>query len=41
MCGWGEPYFTGFLALPAGAAFLGLSSLVWKIGVKHYTSTGS
>jgi len=41
VCGWGEPLFTGLLALPAGAAFLGISVLVWKIGVRHYKSTGS
>ena len=41
VCGWGEPAFTGFLALPAGVAFLGFSLLLWKIGVRHYNSTGS
>jgi ABC-2 type transport system permease protein len=41
VCGWGEPAFTGFLALPAGLAFFGLSLLVWRIGVRHYASTGS
>ena len=41
VCGWGEPVFTGFLALPAGFAFLGSSLLLWKIGVRHYNSTGS
>ncbi|MDR3121854.1 MAG: ABC-2 family transporter protein [Clostridiales bacterium] len=41
VCGWGEPVAAGFLALPAGAAFLGLSLLVWKLGVRHYQSTGS
>ena len=41
ICGWGEPEFTGFLALPAGFAFLGFSLIIWKIGVQHYTSTGS
>jgi ABC-2 type transport system permease protein len=40
-CAWGEPTWTGFLALPAGLLFLVLSLLVWKIGVRHYTSTGS
>ena len=39
--GWGVPLWTGFLALPAGAAFLGLSTLVWRFGVRHYKSTGS
>ncbi len=41
VCGWGEPAFTGFLALPAGTAFLGAALLVWKVGVRHYTGTGS
>ena len=41
ICGWGEPIFTGFLALPAGLAFLGFSMIIWRIGVRHYKSTGS
>ena len=41
VCGWGEPAFTGFLALPAGATFLGVSLILWRIGVRHYKSTGS
>ena len=41
ICGWDEPAFTGLLALPAGVVFLGISILVWKIGVRHYNSTGS
>ncbi|HML46236.1 MAG TPA: ABC-2 family transporter protein, partial [Clostridia bacterium] len=41
ICGWGEPYWMGFLALPAGAAFFLLSKLSWNIGVRHYGSTGS
>lgn len=41
VCGWGESYFKGFLALPSGAAFLLFSALVWKVGVRHYKSTGS
>lgn len=40
-CGWGESAWKGYLALPAGAAFLGASLLVWRLGVKHYKSTGS
>ena len=40
-CGWGEPLWKGLLALPAGLAFLGLSLLVWRFGVKRYRSTGS
>ncbi|MDR0287245.1 MAG: ABC-2 family transporter protein [Clostridiales bacterium] len=41
ICGWGSPRFIGFLALPAGLAFLGFSLLIWRVGVKHYKSTGS
>lgn len=39
--GWGEPMFTGLLALPAGAAFFGAAMLVWRFGVRRYKSTGS
>jgi len=39
--GWGEAYWRGWLALPAGTAFFGAAMLVWKIGVRHYKSTGS
>lgn len=41
VCGWGESYFKGLLALPAGLMFFTFSNIVWKIGVKHYKSTGS
>jgi ABC-2 type transport system permease protein len=41
ICGWGESAITGFLALPAGFVFLGFSLILWKIGVRHYKSTGS
>ena len=41
ICRWDEPYALGFLALPAGVAVLGFSSLLWKFGVRHYKSTGS
>lgn len=41
MCGWGEAAWKGWLALPAGAAFMALSLLVWRVGVRHYKSTGS
>ena len=41
VCGWGEPAFTGFLALPVGVAFFSISLFVWKIGVRHYKSAGS
>lgn len=40
LCGWGEPLWKGLLALPAGAAFLGISLLVWRFGVRHYKSSG-
>lgn len=41
VCGWGVPEVLGWLALPVGAAFLGLSLLMWKVGVRYYASTGS
>jgi ABC-2 type transport system permease protein len=41
ICGWGEPLWKGLLALPAGAAFLAVSLLMWRAGVRHYKSTGS
>ncbi|MEK5467491.1 ABC-2 family transporter protein [Paenibacillus sp. FSL M7-0896] len=41
VCGWDYPRWLGFLSLPSGAAFLGVSLLVWRIGVRHYKSTGS
>ncbi len=40
-CGWGESYFKGFLALPAGILFFLFSTLIWNYGVSHYKSTGS
>lgn len=39
--GWGESVWKGCLALPAGSLFLLFSLLVWRIGVRHYKSTGS
>jgi len=41
VCGWGESYFKGLLALPAGLLFLMFSAFVWRFGVRHYKSTGS
>jgi ABC-2 type transport system permease protein len=41
VCGWDHPDLTGYLALPAGIIFFIFSLLVWRIGVKHYKSTGS
>jgi ABC-2 type transport system permease protein len=40
-CGWGESVWKGYLALPAGAAFLLFSMFIWRYGVRHYKSTGS
>ncbi len=40
-CGWGEAAWKGYLALPAGGLFLLVSLMVWRIGVRHYQSTGS
>ena len=41
ICGWGEPFYRGILALPAGLLFFFFSILIWRFGVRHYTSTGS
>lgn len=41
ICGWGESYWKGFLALPAGVAFLIFSLFIFRFGVRHYKSTGS
>ena len=41
VCGWGESYFRGLLALPAGIAFFMFSTIIWRFGVRHYKSTGS
>lgn len=41
VCNWGQPYWKGLLALPAGLLFMTLSTLVWRFGVNHYQSTGS
>ena len=41
VCGWGDSPWLGWLGLPAGLAFLGMSLLVWRVGVRHYKSTGS
>ncbi|MCL1795394.1 MAG: ABC-2 family transporter protein [Clostridia bacterium] len=41
VCGFGDARWLGWLALPAGLAFFGVSLIVWRIGVRHYTSTGS
>ena len=42
VCGWnGVSPLLGFLALPAGVAFIALSRVVWRIGLRRYQSTGS
>lgn len=41
ICGWGEPFWAGWLCLPAAAVFSILSYGVWRIGLRHYQSTGS
>ena len=41
LCGWGEAYWKGFAALPAGILFLLLSLAVWNYGLKKYKSAGS
>ena len=41
VCGWGEPYAAGWLALPVCALFFAVAAALWKIGVRHYKSTGS
>ena len=40
ICGWGEPAWTGLMALPAGAVFMALAFLVFRFGVRHYRSAG-
>ncbi len=37
----GSPFALQVAAPLAGFAFLGLSMLLWRVGVRHYTSTGS
>lgn len=41
ICGWTDSYYKGFLAFPAGILFFLMASLVWRVGVRHYKSTGS
>jgi len=41
MGGWGGAAWRGWLALPAGAVFFAVGMLIWRIGVRHYKSTGS
>ena len=41
ICGWGGNTWAGWLALPAGCVFLGFSLIIWRVGVRHYKSTGS
>jgi ABC-2 type transport system permease protein len=37
----GAPSFVGWIAPLAGPVFLALSLQIWRIGVRHYRSTGS
>lgn len=37
----GSPYWFQCTAPLLGVAFLGVSALLWRLGVRHYTSTGS
>ena len=37
----GAPAWLGYVSPAAGFIFLGVSFLVWRFGVSHYTSTGS
>ena len=41
VCGWGYPEWLGYISIPAGFAFMGVSLIVWRIGVRQYKSTGS
>ncbi len=41
ICGWGESYWKGLIALPAGLTFFFFSTFIWRFGVRHYKSTGS
>jgi len=41
IAGWGGAAWRGWLALPAGAVFLGVGLVVWGVGVRRYRSTGS
>lgn len=41
LCGWGAAPIWGWLALPVGLAFLSATLLGWRVGVRHYSSTGS
>lgn len=41
ICGWGGGDILGWLALPAGGVFFLISLAVWRVGVRHYTGTGS
>ncbi|MCL2527030.1 MAG: ABC-2 family transporter protein [Defluviitaleaceae bacterium] len=38
---WGGAFWRGWLALPAGGVFFCMGLLVWRVGVRHYKSTGS
>lgn len=40
VCGW-EAQWMGLIAFPAGVLFFTVSIGIWRIGVRHYRSTGS
>ena len=35
ICKWSDNVWKGWIALPAGLAFLGVSLIIWRIGVRH------
>ncbi len=39
--GWGDAYYLGWLAAPAALVFLAFSLLMWRLGVRRYSSSGS
>lgn len=41
LCGYITEGYLAFLSVPAGLLFFGLSLIIWRVGVRHYTSTGS
>ena len=40
-CGWGGSQLLGWLALPLCGLFFGAAHVFWRVGVRHYKSTGS
>ena len=41
LCGYESRSGLAFLSIPAGMLFCLFSLIIWRIGVRHYTSTGS